>query len=59
LIVGLSTIGFNTQILKDTFLTILQAFAYGVALAIGIAFGLGGQQEAKGLLEDVRKKINK
>ncbi len=58
-VMALSTVGFNTAILKEAFITLLQALAYGFALAIGIAFGLGGQDEAKKVLSDVRTKINK
>ncbi|MFH1750507.1 MAG: hypothetical protein ABH863_02415 [Candidatus Micrarchaeota archaeon] len=59
LVMGLSAVGFDTSILKDSFVAVLQAIAYGVALAIGIAFGLGGQDEAKSLLTDFRKKVGK
>jgi hypothetical protein len=59
LVMGLSAVGFRTSLLENTFITILQAFAYGIALAIGIAFGLGGQEEAKAIISDVKKKVNK
>ncbi len=59
LVMGLSAVGFNTLILKDAFITMLQALAYGAALGIGIAFGFGGQDEAKSIIADVKKKINK
>ncbi|MFH1258139.1 MAG: hypothetical protein ABIG96_03680 [Candidatus Micrarchaeota archaeon] len=59
LVMGLQLVGVNTGILKETFITMVQALAYGVAIAVGIAFGFGGQDEAKSLINDVRKKINK
>ncbi|MFH0971675.1 MAG: hypothetical protein V1835_03855 [Candidatus Micrarchaeota archaeon] len=59
LVMGLSAVGFNTLILKEAFITLLQALAYGIALGIGIAFGFGGQDEAKAIINDVKKKINK
>lgn len=59
LVMGLSAVGFRTTVLENAFITVLQAFAYGVALAVGIAFGLGGQDEAKSILSDLRKKVNK
>jgi len=58
-VMGLQLVGINTGILKETFITMVQALAYGVALAVGIAFGFGGQDEAKSLLNDVKKKINR
>src|SRR3989344_3745300 len=50
LVMGLSAVGFRTALLENAFITVLQALAYGVALAIGIAFGLGGQEEAKAVI---------
>ncbi len=59
IVMALSAIGFDTAILEGAFITLLQAFAYGAALAIGISFGLGGQEDAKALIADVKKKISK
>jgi hypothetical protein len=55
--VALETIGFDMTIISQSFITILQGAVYGVALAVGIAFGLGGQDEAKDALKKVRKKL--
>lgn len=52
---GLATIGFNTTLITGIFLTILQGIVYGLALAIGIAFGLGGQDDAKDMIKSSRK----
>ncbi len=57
-VVGLETMGFNTQILSATFITILQAIGMGVALAFGLAFGLGGQDAAKSWIASARKKAH-
>jgi len=54
---ALETAGFKTDIVKQTFLTLLQAVFYGVALAFGLAFGLGGQQDAKEWVGTVRKRL--
>jgi len=56
IMVGLSTMGFNTTIITSSFLSILQGIIYGIALAFGLAFGLGGQDDAKELIKKVRKK---
>lgn len=55
---GLSTAGFDTTIITMTFVTILQAIVYGVALAVGIAFGLGGQEEAKDVIKGIRDSLS-
>jgi len=54
---GLATIGFNTTLITGIFLTILQGLVYGVALAVGIAFGLGGQDDAKDVIKSSRKQF--
>jgi hypothetical protein len=56
IMVGLTTMGFDTTIITSSFLAILQGIMYGIALAFGLAFGLGGQDDAKDLLKKVRKK---
>ncbi|MFH1471068.1 MAG: hypothetical protein ABIF01_04930 [Candidatus Micrarchaeota archaeon] len=57
-VVALGTMGFQVTILEQTFLTLLQAITYGVALAFAIAFGLGAQDEAKDVVKKTRKKFN-
>ncbi|MDD5171660.1 MAG: hypothetical protein PHF60_01340 [Candidatus ainarchaeum sp.] len=52
---GLATIGFNTTLITGVFLTILQGLVYGIALAVGIAFGLGGQDDARDMIKNSRK----
>lgn len=58
IVVGLSTMGFNTTIVTNSFIAILQGLVYGIALAFGLAFGLGGQNDAKDIIQKVRKKTN-
>jgi hypothetical protein len=43
-----------TQIYSLVF-SLLQAVFFGVALAIGIAFGFGGQEKARDFIEKLRK----
>ncbi len=57
-VMGLSTMGFDTTIITASFLTILQGLVYGVALAIGIAFGFGGQDDAKAAIKATREKFH-
>lgn len=56
-VAALDTLGFNTEIVKDLLRTVVQAAAFGIALAIGIAFGLGGQEHAKDMIKNARKQI--
>ena len=57
IMVGLQTIGFNTAIVNQAFISILQSFGFAVALAFGLAFGFGGQDDAKDLIRKLRKKV--
>ena len=57
LTMGLATAGFNTSLITGIFLTIIQAAAFGIALALGIAFGLGGQEDAKDVIKSTRKNL--
>jgi hypothetical protein len=54
---GLATAGFNTTLITGIFLTLIQAAAFGIALALGIAFGLGGQEDAKDVIKSTRKNL--
>lgn len=58
LVVGLSTMGFDVSIITLTFVTLIQGLIYGVALALGIAFGLGGQDTAKELVKKAKERVN-
>jgi len=58
IIMGLSTMGFDTVIIASSFIAILQGLVYGIALAFALAFGLGGQDDAKDIIKIVRKKTN-
>ena len=53
-LVGLDTIGFDTSVIKLLILTGAQGISWGVALAFGISFGLGGQETAKDLIKSFR-----
>jgi hypothetical protein len=57
LTMGLATAGFNTVLITGIFMTVLQALAFGVALAVGIAFGLGGQEDAREIVKSSRKQF--
>jgi len=57
LTMALSTAGIDTTLLNFIFMILLSALAFGIALAMGIAFGLGGQSDAKGLIGSWRKAL--
>jgi len=57
IMVGLGTMGFDTSVVNQTFLSVVQAIMYGLALAFGLAFGLGGQDDAKDVIKKVRDKF--
>jgi MFS family permease len=57
LVMGFATAGFNTSLVTGVIITIVQAAAFGIALAVGIAFGLGGQDEAKDLIKSGRQSL--
>ncbi|MBS3068709.1 hypothetical protein J4450_08440 [Candidatus Micrarchaeota archaeon] len=54
-LVGLDTIGFDTSVIKLLILTGAQGLSWGVALAVGVSFGLGGQETAKDMIKSFRK----
>jgi flagellar biosynthesis protein FliQ len=51
---GLQTIGFRVDLLNSIIVTLMQ----GVALAIGLAFGLGGQKDAADIIRKGRRKFD-
>lgn len=59
IVMGLGTMGFNIGILEKAFIVILQGLIYGVALAVAISFGLGGQEEARNAIKGWKKKVEK
>ncbi|MFA5108730.1 MAG: hypothetical protein WC492_04335 [Candidatus Micrarchaeia archaeon] len=56
-VVGLETMGFQMVFVREVFTTILQGLVYGVAIAFGLAFGLGGQKDAQDLIRKSRKAL--
>jgi hypothetical protein len=57
LISALETMGFKTSIIETTFVALATAVFFGLALAFGIAFGLGAQGDAKDWTKAFRKKF--
>lgn len=57
IITGLNTAGFDTTLLNSIIIDIVRAVVYGLALAVGIAFGLGGQKDAQDVVKTVRKNL--
>mgnify|MGYP001309567890 CR=1 FL=1 len=58
LVAALQTVGFDVSIFEQTFLTLLNGLVIGIALAFAIAFGLGGQNEAKDMIKTMRSKLD-
>jgi len=58
LVMGLETIGLPTDILTMSFVTMLQAVGFAFALAVGLAFGFGGQEAAKDWVKEWRKRFH-
>jgi|GEM_PF-1036042 hypothetical protein len=58
LVISLDTLGLPTDIIKETFKTMLQALGFAFALAVGLAFGFGGQESAKDWLKEWRKRLH-
>lgn len=54
---ALATAGFDTSLISNIFIVVLQALVFGIALAVGIAFGLGGQKDAKDMIGTWRKHL--
>lgn len=57
-IIALEQIGINVAILTNTFLILLSAFALGIALAIGLSFGLGTKNNANKALGKIKKWVH-
>ncbi len=53
--IALSTAGIPTILLESIFVVVLGAVVFGLALGVGIAFGLGGQEDAKDVIKRTRK----
>jgi hypothetical protein len=58
LVASLQTIGFDVSIFQQTFLTLLNGVVLAIGLAVAIAFGLGGQADAKDMIKTMRGKLN-
>ena len=56
--IALEQIGLNVALLTNTFLILLGTLSLGVALAIGLSFGLGTQKTALKALEKMKKWIH-
>lgn len=54
---GLNTAGFDTSLLNNIIIDIIRAVVFGLSVAFGIAFGLGGQKDAQEIISKVRKHV--
>ena len=56
-VIALEQIGLQVDLLKNAFLLVLGALSFGVALAIGLSFGLGLKGNAAKMFADMKKKF--
>ena len=56
-IIALEQVGLDLSILENAFLILLASLGLGFALAIGLSFGLGAQDEAKDFTSKFRKSL--
>ncbi|MBN1170446.1 hypothetical protein JXA56_05445 [Candidatus Micrarchaeota archaeon] len=54
---AMGTANIDTTLLNGMFIVMLQAVTFGIALAVGIAFGLGGQKDAQQMIGEWRKHL--
>lgn len=56
-LIVLRQINVQVQVAESSFLIVLAGIMLGVALALGISFGLGGKEDAKKWVKDLKKKL--
>lgn len=56
-VIALGQIGIDVSLLENVILLIIGAFAVGIALAIGLSFGLGSKGEAANIVRKITKKL--
>jgi len=57
IVIALGQIGIEVSLLENIILLIIGAFAVGIALAIGLSFGLGSKGEAANIVKKITKKL--
>ncbi len=57
--IAIKTVGVNVSFIENLIIILVGSFALGTAIALGIAFGLGGKEEAKHILEGLKTKVKK
>ena len=57
IVIALSQIGIDVSLLENIILLVVGAFAVGIALAIGLSFGLGSKGEAANIVKKITKKL--
>jgi hypothetical protein len=56
-LISLDTLGFKIQLLNELIVSFFQAIFFGLAIAFGLAFGLGGKEEAAYIIKKFRKSL--
>lgn len=57
IIIALDQIGIEVSLLENLVLVVVGALAVGIALAVGLSFGLGNKKEANEMLRNIRKQL--
>lgn len=56
-IIALQQLELEVGVLADSFVTILQGVVFGLSLAFGLSFGMGGKQEAARLIKKAKRRF--
>lgn len=56
-LIALDQIGVKIAIAQNTFMIILGGVVLAIGLMLGISFGLGFKDEAKGIIKDIKRKL--
>ena len=56
-IIALNQIGIDVSLAENTTMIIIAGFAIGVAIALGLGFGMALKDEAKGVLKNLKKGL--
>jgi len=56
-VIALEQLGINISLIENSFLILIAGLSLGIALAVGISFGLGLKGDARSAVQRIRKKL--
>ncbi|MFH1455609.1 MAG: hypothetical protein ABIF40_01525 [archaeon] len=56
-VIALEQLGINISLIENSFLILIAGLSLGLALAVGISFGLGLKGDARSAVQGIRKKL--